>query len=96
MEAGPKGKKEHGRPGGLWDFTAGGGEVRAEEAAWRSKKEEKRQQVNLSPLKNISCRVCVGRGQSLATSWQDTELLRVCDSAPLVLRTPVTSIYVEE
>lgn len=56
VEVGPEGKKEHGRPGGLWDFTAGGGEVRAEEAAWRSKEEEKRQQVNLSALKNISRR----------------------------------------
>lgn len=56
VEAGPEGKKEHGRPGGLWDFTAGGGEVRAEEAAWRSKEEEKRQRVNLSALKNISRR----------------------------------------
>lgn len=54
VEAGPEGKKEHGRPGGLWDCTAGGGEVRAEEAAWRSKEQEKRQQVNLSALQNIS------------------------------------------
>lgn len=82
-------------PWGLWDFTAGGGEVRAEEAAWRSKEQGKRQQVNLSALKNISRRAWAGWGRSLSALTsifsQDTELLWVCGSAPVVLRTLVTS-----